>query len=130
VSHLARVLVTPKPVVNDPQGQTVRQGLGSLGFHEVSEVRIGKYIEVTLDSPSREAAAERVEEMCRSLLANHVIEDFRFEIVGSTTRTLEELPEHRPPAASFVEPPSDDSWWQGNGSDEQADRQTPDEGDR
>ena len=80
MSHVARVLVTPKPVVNDPQGQTVRQGLASLGFREVSEVRIGKYIEVTLDAPSHEAAAARVEEMCRSLLANHVIEDFRFEL--------------------------------------------------
>ncbi|HYZ01339.1 MAG TPA: phosphoribosylformylglycinamidine synthase subunit PurS [Candidatus Binatia bacterium] len=119
MSHVARVLVTPKPVVNDPQGQTVRQGLASLGFREVSEVRIGKYIEVTLDAPSREAAAARVEEMCRSLLANHVIEDFRFEIVASSTRTLEELPEQRPPAAGFVEQPSaDEGWWQGNGSQE------------
>lgn len=119
MSHLARVLVTPKPVVNDPQGQTVRQGLASLGFREVSEVRVGKYIEVTLDAPSPEAAATRVEEMCRSLLANHVIEDFRFEIVGASTRTLEELPEQRPPAAGFVEQPSaDEGWWQGNGAQE------------
>jgi phosphoribosylformylglycinamidine synthase len=116
---VARVLVTPKPVVNDPQGQTVRQGLASLGFREVSEVRIGKYIEVTLDAPSREAAAARVGEMCRSLLANHVIEDFRFDIVGSSTGALDELPEDRPPAAGFVEQPSpDQGWWQGNGSPE------------
>lgn len=119
MSHVARVLVTPKPVVNDPQGQTVRQGLASLGFREVSEVRIGKYIEVTLDAPSGEAAAARVEEMCRSLLANHVIEDFRFDIVGSSTGALDELPEDRPPVAGFVEqPPADQSWWQGNGSPE------------
>ena len=119
MSHVARVLVTPKPVVNDPQGQTVRQGLASLGFREVSEVRIGKYIEVTLDAPSREAAAARVEEMCRSLLANHVIEDFRFDVVGASTGTLDELPEARPPVAGFVEqPPADQGWWQGNGSPE------------
>src|SRR5207244_11934171 len=47
---IARVIVTPKPVVNDPQGLTVKQGLASLGFREVSEVRVGKYIEVNLDT--------------------------------------------------------------------------------
>jgi phosphoribosylformylglycinamidine synthase len=46
----ARVIVTPKPVVNDPQGITVKQGLATLGFREVSEVRVGKYIEVTLEA--------------------------------------------------------------------------------
>ena len=78
---IARVIVTPKPVVNDPQGVTVKQGLASLGFREVSDVRVGKYIEVSLDVQSEHEARQRVEEMCRQLLANHVIEDFRFEIV-------------------------------------------------
>jgi phosphoribosylformylglycinamidine synthase len=77
---IARVIVTPKPVVNDPQGITVKQGLATLGFREVSEVRIGKYIEVSLDAASEHDARQRVEAMCRQLLANHVIEDFRFEI--------------------------------------------------
>ena len=76
----ARVIVTPKPVVNDPQGVTVKQGLASLGFREVDEVRVGKYIEVTLDAADERAARQRVEEMCDRLLANHVIEDFRFEL--------------------------------------------------
>ena len=80
---IARVIVTPKPVVNDPQGLTVKQGLNSLGFKEVSEVRVGKYIEVRLDAESRAEARERVEQMCRKLLANHVIEDFRFEVEES-----------------------------------------------
>ena len=78
----AKVIVTPKPVVNDPQGNTVRHGLGLLGFAEVSDVRMGKYIEVTLDVATTEEAGRRVEEMCRQLLANHVIEDYRFEIEG------------------------------------------------
>ena len=78
---IARVIVTPKPVVNDPQGITVKQGLASLGFREVSDVRVGKYIEVSLDTASEHEARQRVEEMCRQLLANHVIEDFRFDIV-------------------------------------------------
>jgi phosphoribosylformylglycinamidine synthase subunit PurS len=77
---VARVIVTPKPVVNDPQGITVRQGLATLGFSEVHDVRVGKYIEVTLDASSEHEARQRVEAMCNQLLANHVIEDFHFEI--------------------------------------------------
>jgi phosphoribosylformylglycinamidine synthase len=77
---IAKVVVTPKPLVNDPQGITVRQGLASLGFREVSDVRVGKYIEVTLDAATEHEARQRVEAMCRQLLANHVIEDFHFEL--------------------------------------------------
>ena len=77
---IARVIVTPKPVVNDPQGITVRQGLAALGFGEVSDVRVGKYIEVDLDVKSEREARERVDAMCRQLLANHVIEDYRFDL--------------------------------------------------
>jgi phosphoribosylformylglycinamidine synthase PurS subunit len=77
---IARVTVMPKPVVNDPQGVTVRQGLNSLGFAEVSDVRVGKQIEVTLNASTEEEGRARVEEMCRKLLANGVIEDWRLEI--------------------------------------------------
>jgi phosphoribosylformylglycinamidine synthase subunit PurS len=77
---LAKVIVTPKPVVNDPQGLTVKQGLRSLGFDEVEDVRVGKYVEIRLEAESEGQARERVEQMCRKLLANHVIEDFRFEL--------------------------------------------------
>jgi phosphoribosylformylglycinamidine synthase PurS subunit len=83
---IARVIVTPKPVVNDPQGNTVRQGLATLGFREVNDVRVGKYIEVTLDASSEHEARQRVEAMCNQLLANHVIEDFRFEIARDGRR--------------------------------------------
>jgi len=77
---IARVVVVPKPVVNDPQGVTVRRGLGALGFGEVADVRVGKYIEVRLEGRTAEEARERVDQMCRQLLANQVIEDYRFEI--------------------------------------------------
>ncbi|GAC1506192.1 MAG: phosphoribosylformylglycinamidine synthase subunit PurS [Candidatus Dormibacteraceae bacterium] len=77
---IARVIVTPKPVVNDPQGITVKQGLATLGFRGVSDVRIGKFIEVNLEATSEHEAREQVEAMCKQLLANHVIEDYRFEI--------------------------------------------------
>jgi phosphoribosylformylglycinamidine synthase PurS subunit len=80
VRVIARVIVTPKPVVNDPQGVTVKQGLAALGFGEVSDVRVGKYIEVSLDADNEHEARQRVEAMCGQLLANHVIEDFHFEI--------------------------------------------------
>ena len=77
---IAKVIVMPKPVVNDPQGVTVRQGLATLGFGEVTEVRVGKYIEVTLEAGTEREARERVDAMCRQLLANHVIEDYRFDV--------------------------------------------------
>ena len=77
---LARVYVTLKPTVNDPPGLTIRGGLHSLGFTGVQRVRSGKYMEITLDAPSRADAEAQVTEMCRKLLANPVIEEFRFEL--------------------------------------------------
>ncbi len=77
---LARVYVTLKPTVNDPQGLTIRGGLHSLGFDSVEDVRAGKYIEITLDGDDKASAEKQVTEMCQKLLANPVIEDFRFEL--------------------------------------------------
>ena len=77
---LARVYVTLKPTVNDPQGLTIRGGLQSLGFDSVESVRAGKYLEIRVDGEDKAQAEARVTEMCRKLLANPVIEDFRFEI--------------------------------------------------
>jgi phosphoribosylformylglycinamidine synthase len=76
----AKIYVTLKQGVLDPQGQAVQRALGRLGFSEAKDVRVGKYIEVALEG-SREDARVRVEAMCRDLLANTVIEDFRFEVV-------------------------------------------------
>ena len=77
---LARIYVTPKDGILDPQGKAVQQSLHALGYPEVGEVRLGKYLEVRLADVSRESAEARVREMCERLLANRVIEDFRFEI--------------------------------------------------
>lgn len=77
----ARVYVTPKKAILDPQGKAIANSLHALNYSEVSDVRMGKYLEVHLQGLSRTQAAERVEEMCRRLLANLVIEDFRFELV-------------------------------------------------
>ncbi len=76
---LARVYVTLKPTVNDPPGLTIRGGLHSLGFDAVESVRAGKYLEIRLDGEDRATAEAQVTEMCRKLLANPVIEDFRYE---------------------------------------------------
>jgi phosphoribosylformylglycinamidine synthase len=77
---LARIHVTLKPVVNDPQGLAVMGGLQQLGYAGVESVRLGKYLEVRLAAPDRAAAEAQVDEMCRRLLANPVIEDYRYAL--------------------------------------------------
>ncbi|MBX7110590.1 MAG: phosphoribosylformylglycinamidine synthase subunit PurS [Dehalococcoidia bacterium] len=76
----ARINVMLKPLVNDPQGLAVRDGLHTLGFEGVSTVRVGKRIEVTLEASDAAAAESAIRSMCEQLLANPVIEDFRFEV--------------------------------------------------
>ena len=76
----ARVVITLKPGVLDPQGKAIAQSLGSLGFTEVGEVRLGKYIEIELEGRSREEMLGQVDTMCRQLLANPVTELYRFEV--------------------------------------------------
>ncbi len=78
--YLAKVFVTLKPTVNDPQGLTVLGALHNLGFNSVEGVRLGKYLEVRVNEAQRADAEARVSEMCRKLLANPVIEDSRFEL--------------------------------------------------
>ena len=80
MTYLARVDITLKPAVNDPQGNTILGALHSLGFAEVGTVRAGKYMEIRLNAADKGKAEEQVTEMCKKLLANPVIEDFRFEI--------------------------------------------------
>lgn len=76
----ARVEVTLKSGVLDPQGEAVRHALGALGFAGVGEVRIGKVIEVELGATDPAAARAEVEAMCQKLLANTVIENYAVEI--------------------------------------------------
>ncbi len=80
--HHARVYVTLKPTVNDPQGITIAGGLQSLGFSGVKSVRAGKFIEIELTATSEEDAREQVDAMCDRLLANPVIEKYTFDIDG------------------------------------------------
>ena len=85
--YQARIYVTLKATVNDPQGLTVLSSLHRLGFGNADDVRVGKYLLVNVDEPDRAKAERSVTEMCQKLLANPVIEDFRFD--------LEEMPAPR-----------------------------------
>ncbi|MFH1010132.1 MAG: phosphoribosylformylglycinamidine synthase subunit PurS [bacterium] len=76
----AKVIVTHKPGVLDPQGQTVLQSLRQLGFRDIQDVRIGKYIEIDLEAGNRSQAEKRVAEISDKMLANPVIETFHIEL--------------------------------------------------
>ena len=75
-----KIFVSLKRGVLDPQGKAIERSLHSLGYGEAHEVRVGKFIELDIDSESRESAESRIREMCDKLLANPVIEDYRFEL--------------------------------------------------
>jgi len=75
-----RIFVSLKPGVLDPQGKAIERSLHSLGYAEVQDVRMGKYLEINLERDSRQTVEARVREMCDKLLANPVIEDYRFDI--------------------------------------------------
>jgi phosphoribosylformylglycinamidine synthase len=78
----ARVFVTLKSTVLDPQGQTVRSALNGLGYHAVSAVRQGKYFDIDIaDGTTREQAQKEIETAAHEVLANPVIEEYRVEIV-------------------------------------------------
>jgi len=78
--YLAKVYITLKPTVNDPQGLTIKGGLHTLGFKQVTSVRAGKYIELKLEGDDLEQAKQQIAQMCQKLLANPVIEKYSFEL--------------------------------------------------
>jgi phosphoribosylformylglycinamidine synthase PurS subunit len=75
------VVITLKKDVLDPQGKVIHQTLDNMGFDDIDEVRQGKYFEINTKENDRKKAEEKVEDMCKKLLANLVIEDFK--IIGS-----------------------------------------------
>jgi len=85
---LANVRITLKPVVNDPPGLAIRDGLHNLGYSSVKLVRAGKYIQVYLEADDHDAAESVVDSMCQRLLANPVIEDYSFDV-----QEIEQFPE-------------------------------------
>ena len=75
------VIVTLKKDVLDPQGKTIKKALESMSFKNVNDVRQGKYFEIDIDEKNQKKAEEKTEEMCKKLLANLVIENYK--IIGS-----------------------------------------------
>jgi len=78
----ARVHITLKSGVLDPQGKAIAHALAGLGFDGVDDVRQGKYIEIDLKDTDKATAKSRVESMCQRLLANTIVEDYKVELIG------------------------------------------------
>ncbi|HEV8617005.1 MAG TPA: phosphoribosylformylglycinamidine synthase subunit PurS [Methylomirabilota bacterium] len=74
-----RVLIRLKSGILDVQGAAVQRALGGLGFDDVRDLRVGKLVEVDVDAPTAEQARARVDEMCRTLLANTILEDYTID---------------------------------------------------
>ncbi|MCC6175446.1 MAG: phosphoribosylformylglycinamidine synthase subunit PurS [Chloroflexi bacterium] len=83
---MARVQVTLKPVVSDPAGTSIAQALKHLGFQGVEGVRAGKYFEIEVRAADKAAAESAADAMCRQLLANPVVEEYRVTVVRASRR--------------------------------------------
>ncbi len=79
--YLAKIKVTLRKSILDPQGKTVEHSLQSLGYNNIKDTRIGKFIELKLDVSNEEEAKKVTDEVCRKLLANPVMEDYEFDIM-------------------------------------------------
>ena len=77
----AKIYVTLKSGILDPQGRAIQQSLATLGFSTVNDVRVGKYLEVDLAEQDREQSESTLKAMCEKLLANPVIEEFRYDLI-------------------------------------------------
>jgi phosphoribosylformylglycinamidine synthase len=75
-----KIYITPKHGILDPQGKAVEGALHSLGYKNVSHLQVGKYVELNLDEIKGTDLEEQIKEMCKKLLANPIIEDYRFEV--------------------------------------------------
>lgn len=78
--HKAKIYVTLKKSVLDPQGRAVQGALHSLGFKDIADVRVGRFIQLQLNGKNKKELQKQVDAMCDQLLANPVIEEYKFEI--------------------------------------------------
>ncbi|MEH2090548.1 phosphoribosylformylglycinamidine synthase subunit PurS [Nostoc sp.] len=85
--YLAKIFVTLRPSVLDPAGVAVQSGLQQLGYDNVDQVRIGKYIELTITSTDEKKARKDLDTICDQMLSNPVIENYRFELIEVETQT-------------------------------------------
>ena len=76
----AKIIITPKKAVLDPQGKTVQNALAHMGYTGVGAVHVGKYLEVELSGSDKESARQQINDACHKILSNPVIEDYHFEI--------------------------------------------------
>ena len=76
----AKIIITPKKAVLDPQGKTVQSALAHMGFGGINNVHVGKYLEIELTGGDKESVRRQVDEACHKILSNPVIEDYRFEL--------------------------------------------------
>ena len=76
----AKIIITPKKAVLDPQGKTVRDALEHMGYSGVQAVHVGKYLEVELAGTDKETARKQMDEACHKFLSNPVIEDYKLEV--------------------------------------------------
>jgi phosphoribosylformylglycinamidine synthase subunit PurS len=76
----AKIVITPKKAVLDPQGKTVQNALAQMGYAGVGAVRVGKYLEIEVSGADKEAARKQIDDACHKILSNPVIEDYRFEL--------------------------------------------------
>ncbi len=81
--YIARILITLRKTILDPQGKAVEHSLKSLGYESIKDTRIGKYIELKIEEQDESAAKKIADEACKKLLANSVMEDYSFEIIKS-----------------------------------------------
>jgi len=85
--YIAKIFVTLRPSVLDPAGVAVQSGLRQLGYNNVEQVRIGKYIELTLVCPNETKARHMLNDICEQMLANTVIENYRFDLIEVESQT-------------------------------------------
>jgi phosphoribosylformylglycinamidine synthase len=76
----AKIVITPKKAVVDPQGKAVQGALAHMGYTGVGAVHVGKYLEIELNDADKESVRSQIDDACRKILSNPVIEDYRFEI--------------------------------------------------
>ncbi len=76
----AKIIITPKKAVLDPQGKTVQTALAHMGYAGVGAVHVGKYLEIELADGDKETARKQIDDACHKILSNPVIEDYRFEL--------------------------------------------------
>ena len=76
----ARIIITPKKAVLDPQGKAVQNALEHMGHQDITAVHVGKYLEVEIKSTDKETTRQRMDEACRRFLSNPLIEDYKLEV--------------------------------------------------